>query len=68
MFYFWLIPLVLCGGLLVLGLYLRVRRQVRRATGNEAKSPLDLAQEMERQEEEAEQQKNIQDQEKKKAA
>ena len=68
MFYLWLIPLAICGGFVVLGLYLRLRGQARRPTGNEAKSPLDLAKEMERQEEIAEQQKNEQDQGKKKAA
>ena len=67
MFYLWFIPLAICAGLIVLGLYLRLRRQARKAV-NKAKSPLDLAQEMEREEEAAEQQKSIQDQEKKKAA
>ena len=68
MFYFWLIPLAVCGGFIVLGLYLRLRRRARRAEGKQASSPLDLAQEMERQEEAAEHEKNIQQQDKKKAA
>ena len=69
MFYLWFIPLAICGGLVVLALYLRLQDRARRAAGNEARSPLDLAQELERQEEAAEQQTSIQPPpEKKKAA
>ena len=57
MFYFWFIPLAICGSLLILGLYLRFRRRAQRASRHEAKSPLDLAQEMERREDAAEREK-----------
>ena len=68
MFYLWFIPSAICGGLVVFGLYLQLRGQARRTRGKEAKSPLDLAQEMEREEEAAEHRAEIQEQEKKKAA
>ena len=61
MFYLWLIPLAASGSLVVFGLYMLLRGRARRAAGNEAKSPLDLAQEMERQEEAADQQKRCQE-------
>lgn len=68
MFYFWFIPLAIVGALVVLALYLRLKRRARRAAGNEAKSPLAVAQEMERREDTVERASGPQQPERKRAA
>ena len=67
MFYLWLIPLGSVGGFLVLALYLQLRGPANRVTGDEDRSPLDLAKEQEALED-AEEERKIQAQNEREAA